>query len=49
MRKPYYLIQGGGNIRASGDIWVDFTAGIEYDKTSGENRLVTDLKLKYGI
>lgn len=48
-RKANWLIYGGGEVRLSGDIWADFSAGTEYARGTKKARLVTDFSLKYGL
>jgi hypothetical protein len=48
-RKPDWLLNGGGEIKLSGNIWADFSAGTEYSRDTRKTRLVTQFRLKYGI
>lgn len=48
-RKPNWLLNGGGEIKLSGNIWVDFSAGAEYSRDTRKTRLITQFRLKYGI
>jgi hypothetical protein len=48
-RRPTFFLNAGGEINISGNIWIDFSAGTEYVQETGDDRLVTDCKLKYGI
>jgi hypothetical protein len=48
-RKPQWLLNGGGEVKLSGSIWANFSAGTEYVRDTKKTRLVTDFTLKYGF